>query len=63
MLNSQFEKDVIFDIYCTNQGGDHFIIEMQRSKQHFENGMVKWLYFDDVVRKTGVDREKLTMDN
>lgn len=33
--NSQFEKDVIFDIYCTNQNGDHFIIEMQRSKQHF----------------------------
>ena len=33
--NSQFEKDVIFDIYCTNQSGDHFIIEMQRSKQHF----------------------------
>lgn len=33
--NSRFEKDVIFDIYCTNQSGDHFIIEMQRSKQHF----------------------------
>lgn len=33
--NSQFEKDVIFDIYCTSQSGDHFIIEMQRSKQHF----------------------------
>lgn len=29
------EKNVIFDIYCTNQQGDRFIIEMQRSKQHF----------------------------
>ena len=38
--NSQFEKDVIFDIYCTNQGGDHFIIEMQRSKQHFFSNRV-----------------------
>ena len=33
--NHEFEKDVIFDIYCTNSQGDHFIIEMQRSKQHF----------------------------
>jgi len=29
------EKNVIFDIYCTNQNGDRFIIEMQRSLQHF----------------------------
>lgn len=29
------EKNVIFDIFCTNKNGDRFIIEMQRSMQHF----------------------------
>lgn len=33
--NCENEKDVIFDIFCTNQNGDKFIIEMQRSLQHF----------------------------
>jgi len=28
------EKDVVFDIYCTNQQKEHFIIEMQRGRQH-----------------------------
>jgi len=32
---NESEKNVIFDIYCTNQDGDRFIIEMQRSLQHF----------------------------
>lgn len=29
------EKKVIFDIYCRDQNGDHFIIEMQRARQEF----------------------------
>lgn len=29
------EKRVIFDIYCENQNGDRFIIEMQRARQPF----------------------------
>lgn len=33
--NAPDEKDVIFDIYCKNQKGERFIIEMQRDKQHF----------------------------
>ena len=29
------EKRVIFDLYCKNQRGEHFIIELQRTSQHF----------------------------
>ena len=29
------EKRVIFDIFCRNANGEHFIIEMQRARQHF----------------------------
>lgn len=29
------EKKVVFDLYCTDQDGGHFIIEMQRGKQNF----------------------------
>ena len=29
------EKRVIFDIFCRNADGEHFIIEMQRARQHF----------------------------
>ena len=29
------EKKVVFDIYCRNQNGDHFIIEMQRARQDY----------------------------
>jgi len=32
---NESEKNVIFDIFCTNQNGDKFIIEMQRSMQHY----------------------------
>ena len=29
------EKRVVFDLYCTNQHGERFIIELQRNPQHF----------------------------
>ena len=29
------EKRVVFDLYCKSQCGEHFIIELQRSPQHF----------------------------
>jgi len=38
------EKHVIYDIYCTNQAGDNFIIEMQRGKQnHFTNRIISYV--------------------
>lgn len=38
------EKHVIFDIYCTNQDGDRFIIEMQRGRQnHFSNRILTYV--------------------
>ena len=29
------ERKAIFDIYCTSKSGTHFIVELQRAKQHF----------------------------
>ncbi len=29
------DRRAIFDIYCTNQEGEHFIVELQKSKQKF----------------------------
>ena len=38
------EKHVIFDVYCTNQEGDRFIIEMQRGRQnHFSNRVLTYV--------------------
>ena len=31
----QSEKRVVFDLYCKSQSGEHFIIELQRTSQHF----------------------------
>ncbi len=27
------DRKAIFDIYCTDESGDHFIVELQRSRQ------------------------------
>ena len=32
---NEFERRAIFDIYCQNEHGEHFIVEMQRNKQNF----------------------------
>lgn len=49
--NARFEKNVIFDVYCTNSTGDHFIIEMQRSKQHFFSNRII-TYVSRVISKS-----------
>ncbi len=33
--NSQVDRDAIFDIYCTNENGDRFIVELQKAKQNY----------------------------
>lgn len=38
------EKHLVYDIYCTNNEGDSFIIEMQRGKQnHFSNRIISYI--------------------
>lgn len=38
------EKKVIFDIFCTDQSGRHFIVEMQRSQQkHFAHRTITYV--------------------
>lgn len=32
---TEFERKAIFDIYCTGQNGEHFIVEMQKAKQDY----------------------------
>jgi len=32
---SEFDRRAIFDLYCTNEHGDTFIVEMQRAKQNY----------------------------
>ncbi len=32
---SIIDRKAIFDIYCTDESGDHFIVELQRSKQKY----------------------------
>lgn len=29
------DRNAIYDLYCTNENGDHFIVELQRAKQTF----------------------------
>jgi predicted transposase/invertase (TIGR01784 family) len=29
------ERKAIYDVYCTSSDGSHFIVELQRAKQHF----------------------------
>ncbi len=33
--NSQVDRDAIFDIYCTNENSDRFIVELQKAKQNY----------------------------
>jgi len=28
-----FERRAVFDLYCTNKDGEHFIVEIQKAKQ------------------------------
>lgn len=38
------EKHLVYDIYCTNNEGDSFIVEMQRGKQnHFSNRIISYI--------------------
>ncbi len=32
---SEVERRAVYDIYCTAEDGSHFIVELQRAKQHF----------------------------
>lgn len=33
--SSDDERRAVYDIYCTAEDGSHFIVELQRAKQHF----------------------------
>lgn len=33
--NAELDRKAIFDLYCENENGDKFIVEMQKSKQNF----------------------------
>lgn len=42
--NMPSERHLVYDIYCTNNEGDSFIIEMQRGKQnHFSNRIISYI--------------------
>ena len=32
---NKYERNAIFDIYCTNVKGEHFIVEMQKAEQDY----------------------------
>ena len=33
--NSEFERDAVFNLYCTGGDGERFIVEMQKAKQNY----------------------------
>jgi len=35
LSNSILDRKVIFDLYCTNDKGEQFIVELKRLKQDF----------------------------
>jgi len=35
MPMSEYDRKAIFDIYCTNEKGESFIVEIQKAKQNF----------------------------
>jgi predicted transposase/invertase (TIGR01784 family) len=35
LAEAAYKRNVIFDIYCENEAGEHFIVEMQKAKQNF----------------------------
>jgi predicted transposase/invertase (TIGR01784 family) len=40
------DRKAIFDIYCTDESGDHFIVELQRSRQkYFKNRSLYYTSF------------------
>ena len=38
---NEWERRAIYDIYCTNQNQEHFIVELQKAKHdHFKERMI-----------------------
>ena len=54
--NSQIDRSVIFDLYCENENGEKFIVEMQKAKQtHFKDRTVFYSTFP--IQEQGVKKK------
>jgi len=55
----EYEKDkkVILDLYCTNQKGEHFLIEVQRAEQEFFKKRMLF-YASRLIQEQGVKGKK-----
>jgi predicted transposase/invertase (TIGR01784 family) len=42
---SEYDRRAIFDLYCENEKGEKFIVEMQRAKQNYFNSTVHFRLF------------------
>jgi predicted transposase/invertase (TIGR01784 family) len=44
----ELDRKVVFDIYCTNEKGEKFIVEMQKARQqHFKDRSLVLCYFSN----------------
>ena len=60
--DSDADRRAVFDVYCTNEKGEHFIVEMQRSDQKFFKD--RSLYYGTFpIREEAVKGKTVDKDN
>jgi hypothetical protein len=58
---TELDRKAIFDLYCENEKGEKFIVEMQKSKQNFYNKLT-FIYFEMPKFNKSIDQLETRFD-